>query len=146
MNVGLRRLSWTGIALCFAAGCAGGLVNSLVAWFSGASGLTSALDVDIEPVLTTAWLYPRIVWGGLWGWLFLLFRSPVRPLNQGAMLSFAPSAVQLFVIFPFVAHKGMLGLDLGTLTPLFVLVFNATWGITTAMLLRRFAMERTLPG
>ncbi len=144
MKSGDGRLSWTGIALCFAAGCAGGLVNSIVVWFCGVAGLTAALDVDIEPALTPAWLYPRIVWGGLWGWLFLLPWSNARPLMLGAGLSLAPTAVQWFVVFPLIAHKGVLGMDLGTLTPLFVLAFNAVWGMTTAMLLRRFARERAL--
>jgi hypothetical protein len=30
----------------------------------------------------------------------------------------------------------MFGLGLGTLTPLFVLFFNAVWGLTTALWLR----------
>jgi len=30
----------------------------------------------------------------------------------------------------------LLGLDLGTLTPLFVLFFNAIWGLTAALWLR----------
>jgi len=30
------------------------------------------------------------------------------------------------------AHKGVAGLDLGLLTPLFVLFFNLVWGVVTA--------------
>jgi hypothetical protein len=44
--------------------------------------------------------------------------------------------VQLFVVFPLKAGKGYMGLDLGTLTPLLVFIFNAIWGIATAIWLR----------
>ena len=54
------------ISLVFAAGCLGGLVNSLAVWLSGLYGLTATLGVKIAPQLSAAWLYPRIVWGGIW--------------------------------------------------------------------------------
>ena len=41
--------------------------------------------------------------------------------------------MQLFIIFPERAHKGMMGLELGTLTPLFVVFFNALWGIAAML-------------
>jgi hypothetical protein len=44
------------------------------------------------------------------------------------------------VIFPYQLNKGMMGLDLGTLTPLFVLFFNAVWGVAAALWL--WASER----
>jgi hypothetical protein len=34
------------------------------------------------------------------------------------------------------ANKGVMGLDLGALTPLAVVVFNAVWGVTAAIWLR----------
>jgi hypothetical protein len=113
----------------------GGLANSLAVWALGAAGVTSALGVNIAPALTPEWLYPRLVWGGIWGALFLL---PLResPVTRGFVWSLGPTAVQLFVVFPLKAGKGMMGLDLGTLTPLFVLFFNAVWGIATAYFLR----------
>jgi hypothetical protein len=44
--------------------------------------------------------------------------------------------VQLFIIFPKVADKGFLGIELGALTPVFVLIFNAIWGLVTALWLK----------
>ncbi len=43
-----------------------------------------------------------------------------------------PTLVQLFIVFPLVAKKGMLGLQLGTVTPLFVVFFNIIWGLAAA--------------
>jgi len=66
----------------------------------------------------------------------LLFLLPVfrnSPLKRGVLLSLGPALVQLFVVFPYEAKQGMLGMGLGALTPLFVLVFNAVWGIVAAI-------------
>src|SRR5512132_2558441 len=92
-------------AMSFAAGAFGALVNSLAVWAAGVYRLTARLGVGIAPALTPNWLYPRIVWGGIWGFLFLL------PLQgrwwlRGILLSLAPSAFQLLYVFPHVLHHG----------------------------------------
>ncbi len=124
------------ISVVFAAGCLGGLVNSLAVWIFGDLGINAALGVKIAPALTPQWLYPRIVWGGIWGLLFLLPLMRSRILSRGIILGLGPSLVQLFVVFPLKAGKGYMGFDLGTLTPLLVFIFNAIWGIATAIWLR----------
>jgi hypothetical protein len=124
------------LTLVFAAGSMGGLVNSLVLWLFGRAGIPAELGVKLAPGLTPEWLYPRLVWGGLWGFLFVLpiFRN--QPFAQGLFFSLWPSVVQLFIVFPYQAGKGVMGLDLGTLTPVFTLFFNAVWGLTAAFWLR----------
>ncbi len=124
------------LTVIFAAGCLGGLANSLAVWLFGAYGVTKTLGVRISPDLSPTWLYPRLVWGGIWGLLFLLpvFRSSV--LKRGLLLSLGPTIIQLFVVFPYKADQGMMGMGLGALTPLLVFVFNAIWGITVAIWLR----------
>jgi hypothetical protein len=124
------------VSLTFAAGALGGLANSLVLWLFGAVGLNQFLGVALAPQLTPAWLYPRLVWGGLWGWLFLLPRPKLTYSSRGIIFSLGPSLVQMFVVFPLKAHKGVGGIDLGTLTPLLVLFFNAIWGLVTAVWLK----------
>jgi len=124
------------LTVIFAAGCLGSLANSLAVWLFGAYGITKTLGVRIAPDLSPIWLYPRLVWGGIWGLLFLLpvFRSSV--LKRGLLLSLGPTIIQLFVVFPYKADQGMMGMGLGALTPLLVFVFNAIWGITVAIWLR----------
>jgi len=124
------------LSLVFGAGCLGGLVNSLAVWLGGYYGITAALGVKIAPQLSAAWLYPRIVWGGIWGVLFLLPLMKRNYLIRGLIFSLGPTLVQLFVIFPLKANKGMMGLELGALTPVAVVVFNAIWGVTAAIWLR----------
>jgi hypothetical protein len=125
----------TSLSLLFAAGALGGLVNSLVVWLCGEAGIPRALGVAIAPELTPAWLYPRIVWGGLWGFLFALPLGIRSWLQRGLLLSLAPTLFQLFVVFPR-AGRGSLGLELGALTPLLVVLYNAVWGAAAAWWLR----------
>jgi hypothetical protein len=121
------------ITLLFGSGCFGALINSLCVWLFGSLGLTSALGVQIAPKLTAGWLYPRILWGGLWGFLFLLplLRSSV--LLRGLLISLGPTLAQLLYFFPEKEGYGLFGLSLGTWTPAFVFFFNAVWGISTLL-------------
>lgn len=68
--------------------------------------------------------------------MFVLPMMQSKLLAKGAVLSLFPTAVQLFVVFPLKAGKGIAGIDLGLLTPLFVLFFNWVWGITTALVIK----------
>lgn len=127
MNRVIRQLS-----LIYAAGTVGALVNSIALWLFGVGGITAALGVHIAPPLTKAFLYPRLVWGGVWGLLFLVSWFRHTPLLRGIVLSIPPTLVQLFLVFPYAFGKGVMGLQLGTLTPLLVVVVNGIWGVVAA--------------
>ena len=124
------------LLIFFAAGCLGALANSIAVWLFGYFGITSSFGVSIAPSLSSNWLYPRIVWGGIWGLLFILPMLESKLLLKATVLSLFPTAVQLFVVFPLKAHKGMAGLDLGLYTPLFVFFFNWVWGAVTAIAIK----------
>lgn len=119
------------LSLLFVSGCVGGLANSMAVWLLGMAGITKVMGVQIAPSLTPKWLYPRIVWGGLWGFIFLFPFSENSLFLRGILGGLGPTLVVLFWVFPKQAHKGMLGLQLGKLTPLFALIVNAVWGVTT---------------
>ena len=124
------------LLIFFAAGCLGALVNSVVVWQFGQLGITSSLGVSMAPSWSPGWLYPRIVWGGLWGLLFILPMLQSRLLLKGSILSLFPTVVQLFIIFPLIAGKGVGGIALGLLTPVFVLFFNWVWGVASAITIK----------
>jgi len=124
------------LLLFFAAGCLGALANSIAVWQFGQLGITSAFGVSIAPSLSPAWLYPRIVWGGLWGLLFIFPMLQSRLLLKGSILSLFPTAVMLFIVFPYQANKGIAGIELGLMTPVFVIFFNWVWGIITAITIK----------
>lgn len=127
----IRRLTFY-----YTAGSVGALVNSLAVWFCGAYGITTLLQVNIHPRLTPDWLYPRIVWGGIWGLLLFLPLVKSRMLLRSFFISLGPTAIQLFYIFPVLQHKGLLGHKLGVLTPVLVIGFNWIWGLAALVWLR----------
>ncbi len=88
------------LSLAFSAGCLDGLMNCAAVWLFGALGITPALGVALAPKMTPAWLYPRVVWGGLWGLLFLLPLKRLTYTARGLLLSLLPSLAQLLVVFP----------------------------------------------
>jgi hypothetical protein len=121
-----------GLSLTFAAGSVGALANSLAVWLFGILGITAAFGVQLAPALTASFLYPRLVWGGLWGFLFLFPFLQGSVVWRGIIYSLGPTLAQLFVVFPLKLGKGWLGLDLGILMPLFVVFFNILWGVCAA--------------
>ncbi len=127
------------LTVVFSSGCVGGLANGLAVWFSGAIGITAALDVQIAPALTPPYVYQKVVWGGIWGILLLLPMLRDSIWFRGFVLSLGPTIVQLFIVFPIRLNKGLMGSELGVLTPLFVLIYNAIWGMGAASWLRWIA-------
>jgi hypothetical protein len=120
------------LSLAFAAGGVGAIANSLSVWGSGQLGITQLLGVTIVPTFTPAWLYPRIVWGGLWGFLLALPVLQTSWALRGLVFSLAPTAYVFLVIFPSRPEAGVLGTNFGTLTPVIVLVANAVWGLAAS--------------
>jgi hypothetical protein len=119
----------------FASGCLGGLANSLAVWLFGKYGITKMLGVSLAPGLSPEWLYPRIVWGGIWGLAFVLPFMKSSLINKGLLLSLLPSLYMLFVAFPH-SRQGMLGLGIGMLTPVLVVFFNMIWGFVAGLTIK----------
>lgn len=123
------------LSLCFAAGAVGALANSVVSWLFGQLGIPHAVGASLAPAWTPPWLYQRLVWGGLWG---LLFALPLGAgvLRRGLLVGLAPALFQLFVVFPSWTGKGVAGLALGAATPVFVLFYDAVWGVAASWWLK----------
>ena len=123
-------------SLAYAAGAVGGLANGLAIWLFGLVGINQLLGVALAPQLTTPLIYNKLVWGGIWGFIFLLPFPRLTYPSRGLIYSLGPSLVQIFIVFPLMAHLGVGGIQLGYLTPLLVLFFNAVWGIVTGLWLQ----------
>jgi hypothetical protein len=128
------------LAVCFTAGVLGALANSLAVWGFGLWGVTALAGVNLAPALTAAWLYPRLVWGGLWGLIyFLTVNAPRRRrqwVRKGLWISLLPTVAQLFYFFPYHTPFGPMGVGLGDFTALFVVLFNFVWGFFTGLFTR----------
>ncbi|PLX99427.1 MAG: hypothetical protein C0624_13495 [Desulfuromonas sp.] len=128
------------MAVCFLAGLIGALFCSLAAWAFGNWGITALAGVNMAPALTLTWLYPRLVWGGIWGLAYFLLvgspRSRRRWVRKGLLISLLPTLLQLFYFFPYTTPFGQMGVKLGLMTPLFVLLYNFIWGFFTGVFTR----------
>jgi len=130
----------TRAALYYTAASVGGLAVALTAWGLGKAGVADALGVGISPPMQLPWLYKMIVWGGLWGLIFLL---PVRigPLWLRALiLTLAPVLVALTVFVPL-RGGALFALDKGVIAPFYIYAINIPWGLATAFLGRWFGAQ-----
>jgi hypothetical protein len=122
------------IVAALLAGAFGGWVNGIALWLLGQLGVNQALGFAMAPPMTWSFLLPRLLYGGLWGLLFLIPFWPGRPYAKGALLSLAPTTYMLFKVLPVNLDQGVLGLGLGPGTPFMVLFYNVIWGIAAGWL------------
>jgi hypothetical protein len=125
------------LAVCFCAGLLGALLSGLLLCLAGKLGAFTLVEVQFAPQLKPAWFYPRLVWGGLWGLVYFLAVGPAhargRWARRGMWVSILPTAFQLLVVFPYWQNAGLMGSNLGKLTPLVVLLANLAWGFFTGI-------------
>lgn len=119
------------ISGAFTGGVFGGLVESIFTWLLGKLGIMALVGITMKPALTDAWLYQRIIWGGLWMLLLMLPLWKNRIIFRGCIFSLFPSAMMLFITFPQM-DKGFLGTGFGALTPVVVIGLNFIYGIIAA--------------
>lgn len=128
----LRRLS-----AAYFAGAVAGLLVAVAVWIAGRAELTPLIGVDIAPSLSWDWLRERILSGSLWGLGYpLVSRRGFTTVRTGLVLSLFPTTLELLYSLPE-AGSGLLGLELGALTPIFVLVKNGLWGFLVARVMAR---------
>lgn len=124
------------ILSCLGAGALGALIMCLSMWLSTKYGVTQSLGVAIQGSIASEWMYPRIVWGGVWGLLFLLPLFASTLFARSFVLALIPTLVQLFIIYPYYQGKGVAGLSLGLLTPFVVFFFFWIWSLVTSLILK----------
>jgi hypothetical protein len=127
-------------AVCFTAGLIAALFSSGVFWLAVKSQLTTYAGVSLSPDFDLQWLYPRLVWGGLWGLIYYFTvghrKSRRYWVRKGLWISLLPAAVQLLYVFPYQSGQDLLGLNLGVLTPVFIVVQYLVWGFFTGFFTR----------
>ena len=118
-------------AAAYFGGALGAVVVTLLLWAAARAGLLQELDVAWRTSLD--WensIAPKLLLGSLWGLLLPLVRQRIPDLLRACLLlSMIPAVVQLFYWMPQEGH-GMLGVELGALTPVVVLVAALLWGYT----------------
>lgn len=120
----------------FSAGAIGALVSCVALWLLRHYGIMAELGVAIYPGIDANYLYPRIVWGGLWGMLFLLPLFPAAIWRKSLVLSVFPTLLQLLFFYPRDGF-GWLGLELGLLTPFVIWLGYIIWALLTGSVIRK---------
>lgn len=123
-------------SLSFASGCVGALVMSVCMWFFGAIGICENYEVNLHPDMSQAWLFPKIIYGGLWALLLVLPWWESSTILKALCTAFVPLFYQLFVSFPIFEGQGLMGQELGSLTPAFMTFYWIIWGLATGLWLR----------
>ena len=134
--MGVRVIIMKNAFTLFGAGCLGGLVMCLAMWLFTRYGITQSLNVNLQGSLSPHWMYPRIVWGGVWELLFLLPVFSGSLFARSLVIALIPTLIQLFVFYPYYEGKGVAGLSLGILTPFLVFFFFWIGSLMTAISLR----------
>ncbi len=120
------------LSSAFAAGVVGALVLCGAAWLMVKMQIFSLLHCSISLPIGREWIYSRLVWGGLFGLFFVLPIWTGKTAKRGLLFGLLPALFQLFVVFPLLLHKQVMGLNFGYTTPLFVVALNLLWGLATA--------------
>ena len=126
------RLNARALSIAFVAGAVGGIANRVALWLLGLAGLSQPVSFALP--LSDAnklWLYTAVVWGGLWGFLFLI-PWPRRWWQRALVFSLGPDLGLWLVLFPLVWNLGLFGSGIGAAGLYIPLIANAAWGFGAA--------------
>ena len=124
------------VSVAFSGGVFAAALKNLAWWGLARRGVAEPYSSAFAPHLTLTAFGPHLVWGGVWGLLFLL---PLRWSSwwlRGALWSLAPAAVELFYTLPHRSGYGVMGLGMGALAPAAVLAGALVWGLLTSLWIR----------
>src|SRR5258705_7191537 len=129
----------------YAAGALAALLTSIVLWIAVRAKLGALCDVELGKLfpggLDPYWLGWRVLEGSLFALAWPLARGRgLTPVRAGLLVSLLPSLRELFLRLPNAGY-GMLGVQLGALTPVVVLAANALWGWILGQLSTRVGVE-----
>ncbi len=115
-----------GLTLLFASGTFGGFLEAVSFWFFGKIGINALMGMP-APGWNPAMIYRPVVWGGIWGLIFVIPFLGNKIVWRGIILSIAPTLAAWFVFIPartpgFHGTLSMLSL---------IIILNAIWGIAT---------------
>ncbi len=119
------------ISGALAAGLIAALLQCIGIQLLGHFGVTGFHGIDLTPRLSATWLYPRLVWGGIWGLLFALPLLKEQTFWRGVLFSLPPT-LMIFLKFVPGMDKSLFGIPLGSLAPEMVLLLNIGWGLVAA--------------
>ena len=127
------------ISICFCAGILSALVGLSAVWAWGMLGLPDLTGYVVRPLLAPDGFYPRLIWGGLWGFLFFVTVGSARTrkhwMRKGVLISLLPTLLYLILFLPDQVGSG---LTFSLASPAIVTVVNLIWGVFIGLFSRLF--------
>jgi hypothetical protein len=113
------------LTLGFGAGAFGACVLAVVAFVLARSGLPQQIGVASPPA-DLAFLYRLVVWGGIWGFLFVIPVMSRLWWLKGIVIGLLASAALTLYFSPALGRGPALQL-------VYIVVLNSVWGIATGL-------------
>jgi hypothetical protein len=123
------------IGLGLLGGTLGAVLSAVVQWGFELLRIPLLFGVALSGAFTAGESALHLVSGAVWGALFgiLLPLVPGRTVpSRGVLFSLVPTLYVLLKVLPIDRDVGWFGVDLGSLTFLFVALFNLIWGLVAA--------------
>lgn len=120
----------------YGCGSLSALLVNLLGWLLMHYGFSYNLGSLLSPSLMAAGLYPKLVWGGVAGFLLLLPLSGGRWLMRALIVALIAAVVILFVVYPLITGYGVAGLALGLWAPIIVFFVCLSWAMIAMLLYR----------
>jgi len=120
----------------YGSGSVGALLACITFWLIQVLGLAYIIHMPNFPILSEAWLYPKIIWGGGLALCFALPFMRTNTLIKGVIFALIISLIELFLSLPFSPYKGAVGLNIGMYTFAFIMMFNLVWALMTGLMLK----------
>lgn len=121
----------TSLFILYGAGTLGAVVHTAIGWLLTSAGVFAIFGSSYAIPIGMHAVYPRLVWGGLWGLFYLLPGvSRLTTLQASFLLALLPSAAQWLYWFPR-GGAGWFGLDKGPATPVLVFALYFVWALVT---------------
>lgn len=125
------------------AGALAALVTSVVIWILSGIGIFIVLGVPIGmPANPLPWFVERVVYGLVFGLLFLVPLWQSAPQWQRGLLAAAVPLADLFLRRYPMEELGWFGLNAGASLPIAAIVIWLLWGMLAGWLLQRWGFRR----
>ncbi len=113
------------LSLAFAAGAVGVLALVLFLWALREAGVMTSLGVRVPAPKMPDFLYSRIVWGGIWAFLFVLPILHKQWFWRGIAVGVLASLASIFYFNPAWKNAAFTFVIL-------IFVANAIWGVVAS--------------
>ena len=120
----------------FGVGNLGTLLALMLLFLLQILGLNHFINMPNLPLLSGIWLYPKLVWGGLFALAFLLPFMNNQVLFKGVIVALLITLVGLVIPLPFSIFNGARGLSIGLNTFALLFAFNLVWALITSLMIK----------